>query len=135
VSVCVCVCVCVCVSVCVSVDIRGELLGIGTCFFHQFQESNSLLPAMPFLSFFLFLKFLLAILCISISNVIPFPSFPFKNPLTYPPPPASVNMLPPTATHTHRNTLAFPWGNEPSQDQRLLLQLIPDNAILCYICS
>jgi len=26
------------------------------------------------------------------------------------------------------------WGNEPSQDQGLLLLLMQDNAILCYIC-
>jgi len=27
------------------------------------------------------------------------------------------------------------WGNKPSQDQGPLLLLIPDNTILCYICS
>jgi len=37
----------------------------------------------------------------------------------------------PTSTHWDFHTL----GNEPSQDQRVLLLLMTDNAILCYICS
>jgi len=40
-------------------------------------------------------------------------------------------------THFPLNTLMFliHWANMPSQDQELLLLLVPDNTILCYICS
>jgi hypothetical protein len=59
-----------------------------------------LLPRIPIsehshISFFFFWKFLLDIFFIYISNVIPFPGFPSKNPLSPPPPPA------PQPTHSH----------------------------------
>jgi len=44
----------------------------------------------------------------------------------------------PTPTHwlpSHHPGLPIHWKNEPSQDKELLLLLMPDNAILCYICS
>jgi len=54
------------------------------------------------------------------------------------PPPASMRMLP----HPPTACLLLPhpdiplhWGIEPSQDQRLLLPLVPNKAILYYICS
>ena len=78
--------------------------------------------------------FLLDILFIYISNVIPLPGFPSKNFLSNPPPSASMRVfLHPLLLPV----LAFPsvWGIEHSQDQAPLLPLKPDTAILCYICG
>jgi hypothetical protein len=50
---------------------------------------------------FLYL-FLLDILFIYISNIIPFPSFPSENPISTPPPPA------PQLTHTHSQSWHYP---------------------------
>ena len=76
-------------------------------------------------------SFLLDILFIYISNVIPFPDFHSRYPLSYPPPlgvPPPIHPLPPPH-------LCIPlyWSIEPSQDQGPLLPLIPNKAILCYI--
>jgi len=66
-----------------------------------------------------------------------FMSLPFKcshhppSPILLPFSPASMKMLPLPPTPT---CISLHWGNEPSQDQELLLLLIPDKAILCYIC-
>ena len=64
----------------------------------------------------------------------PFPvSLPTRNTLSHPPSPCfyeGVPLLPPPCP-------PFPYTGtsiEPSQDQRPLLPLIPDKAILCYIC-
>jgi hypothetical protein len=75
--------------------------------------------------------FLLDIFFIYISYVIPFPSFPSKNPLS---------PLPSPCSPTHPFPLPGPgiplyWGIEPSQDQGPFLPLMSDKAILCYICS
>jgi hypothetical protein len=59
--------------------------------------------------------FLLGIFFIYISNVIPFPG-----------------------SHFFLPALEFPYTGasiQPSQDQGPLLPLMPDKAILCYICS
>jgi hypothetical protein len=61
----------------------------------------ALISTFLFLSFFLFLKFWLDIFFIYISNVIPFPSFPSKNPVSSPPAPQH--------THSHFLALAFPY--------------------------
>jgi hypothetical protein len=53
--------------------------------------------------------FLLDILCIYISNVIPIPGFPSRFPLLHPPSPASMRMLPLPPTYSHLTTLAFPY--------------------------
>jgi len=56
------------------------------------------------------------------------------SPLSHPPSPCfSEDAHPPTHSFPpqHPNILLH-WGNEPSQDQGLLLLLMPDNAILCY---
>jgi len=61
---------------------------------------------------------------------------PFLDPLSpILSPPASVMMLffPPTPISTPWHPPL--WGNEPSEDQGLLLLLMTDNAILCYICG
>jgi hypothetical protein len=50
-----------------------------------------------------FLSFLLDIFFIYISNVIPFPGFPSKNPLSLPPPPAH------QPTHSCFLALEFPY--------------------------
>ena len=63
----------------------------------------------------------------------PFLVSPLKNPLP---------LSPPTSTCSPTHPLPLPgpriplhWGIEPSQDQRPLLLLMTDKAILCYICS
>jgi hypothetical protein len=71
-----------------------------------------------------------SILFIYISNVIPFPRFPSRNPL----------FNPPSSYTTHSpTTTSLPWyspavGHWDSQDQGSLLPLIYGKAILCYIC-
>jgi hypothetical protein len=79
----------------------------------------------------------LVILFIYILNVILLPGFPSANPLSPPPPPEGASH---PHTHFHLTALAFPcawtlWGIKPLQDQGPLLPLMPDQAVLCYICS
>ena len=85
-----------------------------------------------------FLFFLLNISFIYISSVIPFPGFPSANP--HPPfssacfyecsPQPTPHTLPPP-----HPGIPLHWVIKPSQDQGPLLPLMPDNAILCYMCS
>jgi hypothetical protein len=78
-----------------------------------------------------FLSFLLDIFFIYISNAIPFPCLPSKTPLSHCPSPCSPTLpllLPCPGISLH-------WVMEPSQDQGILLSLMSDKAILCYICS
>jgi len=58
---------------------------------------------------------------------------PFSFPLSHASSPASVRILPPTHSSPHHPGITLHWGIKPSQDQRLLLLLMPDNAILYYI--
>jgi hypothetical protein len=58
--------------------------------------------------------FLLAILCIYISNAIPFPGFLSRTPLFNPPPPVSMRVLPLPSTHSYLTSLAFPYIEEMS---------------------
>jgi hypothetical protein len=51
----------------------------------------------------------LDILFIYISNVIPFPSFPFENLFILPSFPVFLRMLPYLPTHSHLTTLVFPY--------------------------
>jgi hypothetical protein len=77
----------------------------------------------------------MAIFFIYISNVIPFPGFPSGNPYPIPTSPASMRVLPP-ANHLLLPPLcgiSLHWGIKPSQDQGLLLPLLPDKAIIYYI--
>jgi len=60
-------------------------------------------------------------------NAILFPPLPSPSPF-----PASVKMFPLPPQHPG---IPLHWGNEPSWDQWLLLLLMPENAILCYMCS
>jgi hypothetical protein len=76
--------------------------------------------------FFIFL--LLDIFFIYISNVMPFPSFPSKNPLSCP----SSPLLPNPLTPIPGPGIPLHWGIKPSQDQGPLLPLMIDYAILCY---
>jgi hypothetical protein len=67
-------------------------------------------------------NFLLDIFFNYISNVVPFPSFPSENPLSFPPSPCSP---------THPLLLPGPsiplyWGIDPSQDQGPVLPLMTD---------
>jgi hypothetical protein len=86
-----------------------------------------------YLAFLLFITFIywlidwLDILFMYFSNVISFSRFPFRNSLSYSPPPASKRVLPYPPTHSHLTALTFPihWGIEPSQDQGPLLPLMP----------
>jgi hypothetical protein len=78
----------------------------------------------------------LNILFTYISNVILFPCFPSGHPCAISPPlllwwcystyPTHCNFPPDIPLH---------WGIEPSQDQGLLLPLMTNKAILCYICN
>ena len=74
-------------------------------------------------------------LYICISNIIPFPVSPLESPYPIPPPLASMRMFPTHPLPPHGPQIPLHWGTEPSQDQQPLLPLIPDNAILCCICS
>jgi hypothetical protein len=69
------------------------------------------------------LPFLLVNLLIYISNVILIPGFPF------PPHPPTHSFLP------YHPSIPLLWGIEPPQDQEPLLPLVPDKAVLYYICS
>ena len=79
-----------------------------------------------FIGYFLYLHFKFYSLSRS-------PSKPLSHPLS----PCFYEGVPPP---THLLPLPCPgislyWGIEPSQDQGPLLPLMPDKAILCYICS
>ena len=52
-------------------------------------------------------------------------------------PPFSMRVLPHPHTHSHLTVLESPegWGMKPPQDQASSLLLMPDYAVLCYICS
>jgi hypothetical protein len=86
---------------------------------------------------FFFSIFLLVILFIYISNVIPLPSFPSTNPLSPPLTPCLYEGAPPPAHPLPLQCPSIPlcWVIESSQDQGLPLPLMPNKAILCYISS
>jgi hypothetical protein len=74
---------------------------------------------------------LLIILFIYISNHIPLPSYPCTNAHSIPF--VSMRML----LHPllpHCSSIPLCWGINPPQDQGPPLPLMPDKAILCYIC-
>jgi hypothetical protein len=88
------------------------------------------------LSLSLSLSFFIDILFIYISNVIPFPSFPRKLPISSPSPcfygsvpPLTYPLLPP------QPGIPLHGGIKRSQDQGPLLPLMPDKTILSYIRS
>jgi hypothetical protein len=65
-------------------------------------------------------------------------SFPISSPQS--PIPSSLPLLLWECSHTHLLPPYCPgitlhWGIKPSQDQGSLLPLMPDKAILCYICN
>jgi hypothetical protein len=62
--------------------------------------------------------------------LFPFPVSPLETPLSHPP----NRLLLCGCSPTHLPALAFP-GIKSSQDQGPLLPLMPDKAILCYICG
>jgi hypothetical protein len=64
-----------------------------------------------------FLKNVLVILFIYISNVIPLPGFPSTKLLSHPLPSASIRMLPHPPTHSQCTTLAFPYAGVSSLHQ------------------
>ena len=77
------------------------------------------------------------ILCIYISNVIPFPYFSSGNLLSHSPSLCFYGGAPPS-THPltpHQPGIPLHWGIKSLQDQGPLLLLMPDNAILCYMCN
>jgi len=75
---------------------------------------------------------------IYISNDIPFPGFPSISPLSHTPLPTSLRMLPlpnhppfpPPLPDIPLHCRVQPW-----QDQGLLLPLVPNKTMLCYIGS
>jgi hypothetical protein len=67
-----------------------------------------------YLHLFVLGYFLLVILFIYISNVIPLPGYPSINPLFYPCSPASVRVLTHPPTYIHLTVLAFPFTEASS---------------------
>ena len=66
----------------------------------------------------------------------PFPVYTQK--ATFSSPSASMRVFPHSSTYTHPPPcpgIPLHWSIKPSMDQGLFLLLIPDKAILCYICS
>ena len=83
------------------------------------------------MGFLSFLKFLLDVLFIYISNVIPLKT-PYPTSLC----PASMRVPPPPLlTHCLTPSSLLLWGIKPSQEKGPLLSLWPEKTILCYICS
>jgi hypothetical protein len=73
-----------------------------------------------YLFIYLHFHFLLDILFIYISSIIPFPSFSPGNPLSYRPP----SFYPPTyPLSPHHPGIPLLWGTKPSQDQGHLLHM------------
>ena len=72
---------------------------------------------------------------IYISNVTPFPGFPTRNPHPMPRTPASIMLFlhphTPDSLSWHSSTL----GHQATQNQGPVLPLMPNIAILCYICG
>ena len=69
--------------------------------------------------------------------LFPFPVLLPQTPYPIPVPPAFMRVLSNPPTHSHLTALAFHythWDTGPSQDQGPLLPLMPDKAIICYIC-
>jgi hypothetical protein len=80
--------------------------------------------------------FLLVILFICISNVVPHLSFSSCNlPPSHSPTSASMRVLAPPQLSPHHPSISLHWGIEPRQDQEPPIPSMPDKAILCYICS
>jgi hypothetical protein len=109
----------------------------------ELPSSDRLVTISFFFLFFSFIFFggvllLLDIFFIYISNVIyPLSRSPTPSEILYPIPVplllwgcSPVHPLPPPHPLIHLH-----WGIEPSQDQGPLIPLMPDKAILCYICS
>jgi hypothetical protein len=66
----------------------------------------------------------------------PFLISPLRNPLSHPPSSCFCEgvLLPTCPFLPHRHSILLCWGIKPSQDQGPPLPLMPDKAILCYIC-
>ena len=81
--------------------------------------------------------FLLDILFIYISNVIPFSTFPSRNLLSHPPSPCFYEgaFLPTYPLLPHLSSIPLYWGIESPQNQGPPIQLMPYKAIFCYIYS
>jgi hypothetical protein len=102
-----------------------------------FPPTLSITTTPPFHTKFLYYYFLLDISSIYISNAIYFPEFPSSKSLSCPLSPCFYEGVPPP---THPLPPLCPgilthWGIEPSQEQGPLLPLMPNKAILCYICD
>ena len=80
------------------------------------------------------IAFLLISLFVYISNVISLSGFLSARPHPIPPLTSSKSMLLYTLI-PHCPSIRLHWGIKPPQDQRPSLPLMPDETILCYICS
>jgi hypothetical protein len=87
------------------------------------------------LALFLFsLLLVVVILCIYISNVIPFPSFPSTSPHPLLPLPCLYEGFPTCPPMPDRQLIiSLSWVIKPPQDQEAPVSVMPDKAILCYI--
>jgi hypothetical protein len=95
----------------------------------NFLKNN--FPFKGFLKFFIDYSIYLHFKC------YPLPGFSSANPLSSPSLPCFYEQVPPS-THPlppHHSSISLHWGIESLQDQGPPLPLMPDKAILCYICS
>jgi len=162
VCVCVCVCVCMCVSFLhpsfvsscqsgASVSMSHIIFSFSECIYMlvvgrhvcmcvgklPFAGSNICVSMLRLEVNLKHLPGLLSTLCIEAGchlYIYNFKCYPLS-PSPIPRSPTSMKMLPPTHSPPQQPGILLHWGNEPSQDQGLLLLLMPDNAILCYICG
>ena len=98
------------------------------------KESYTLPKPLLFSYMMIFLNFYWIFSLFTLQLLSPFPVSPPQ--ILYPilPPTASMRVL----SHTpspHHPSIPLHWGIEPSQDQGPPLPLMPDKAILCYICG
>ena len=90
----------------------------------------------PITEFFLYCHFDWIFSLFTFQILSPFPDIPTGIPLSYPLSPASMRVFPHPPTSSRFQSSNYPTlGIKPSQDQGPLFPLMPDKAILCYICG
>jgi hypothetical protein len=94
---------------------------------------------LEFIIFFCFVFFLIGyFIYLHVKRFPPFLVSPPEHTYTFLPLPASRLVFPHTPTHPLLPPcpcILLCWGVDPSQDQRTLLPLMSNKAILCYICD
>jgi hypothetical protein len=95
------------------------------------------LPHISLLKYIIFLfSFLLVILFIYISNLVPLPGFPSANPSSHPSPFVCMKVLPcPLSFPPHRSGVPLCWDIKTLHNQGSPLTLMPNKSVLCYLCD